>query len=150
MDRTIFLDGQFVSERHSVLVEAIKDYDDRIEVRWIPPKEREDWQDAFQLMYNGPKGPEHMFNVHTEEEFDVRVLQKIIANDQQKNPALMKDLNAYDEARSRVLRQAWMEKLEEAADKAAFILRTPLHKIDMGKDEQTGKRLIIRDRGDNI
>jgi hypothetical protein len=149
MDRTIFLDGQFVSERISRVVEAIKEYDPRIEVRWIPSSTREDWQDAFQLIYHGPKGEERMFNVHTEEEFDVRVLHKIMTNDQQKNPLKKSDLEVFDEAARRIMKQAELDAMEEAADKAAFILRTPLHTINMGKDKH-GNRHIIRDRGDNI
>jgi hypothetical protein len=143
-DRVVFIDGKFVSERISQVVQAINEYDDRIEVQYVPESERADWQDAFRLIYNSPNGPQPMFNVKTEQEFDTRVLAKIIANDQQNNPLSNKDLDAYDEAQRRIMDQAWQDKMEEAHDKARFILRTPLHTINMGGGH------IIRDRGDNV
>lgn len=124
---TTVIDGQFVSQRVSQVVQAIKEYDPDIEVQWIPVSVREEGQAAFRLMYFPKDGtpPYVMFHVKTEEEFDARVLKKIMVNDQARQGKLTYDeIEMAEKAAQAVARQAYLDELEEMNDLAYHVLKS--------------------------
>lgn len=124
----IFVDGQLVSAKIERLVRAIKDYEPQLKVKWIPPSERSEGQAAFAIIHDAPgNAPYVLFYVQTEEEFDERVLLKIIANDQRNGKRQMTDLEAWDEAQQRIQKQEFLDKMEEANDIAAHVFRSHLN-----------------------
>ena len=139
---TTVIDGQFVSQRISQVVQAIKEYDPDIEVQWIPVSEREPGQAAFRLMYFPKDGtpPYIMFHVKTEDEFDARVLKKIMVNDQARSGKLTIDeFEAAERAQAAVAKQAYLDALEEQHDIAYHVLKS--HK----NTYKINDNLIIKD-----
>ena len=137
---TTVIDGQFVSQRVSQVVEAIREYDPCIEVQWVPVSVREEGQAAFRLIYNPPNDvPYVMWHVKTEEEFDHRVLQKIMVNDQKNGQHSYDEFEAAMNAKERIAKQAWLDSLEEQHELAASILKSRKSSYKVNDD------LIIKD-----
>ena len=138
------VDGQFVSNKVARIVEAIRHYSEELDVKWVPPGAREEGVAAFKIIHNPPGGRSYvLFHVKDESEFDERVLQKIIANDQRTRPVQLSELEAWEEAQRRVKHQEFLDALEEANDKMAFALRTPLHTYTV--PDRNGKVIKIRE-----
>ena len=134
----VVIDGQFVSQRVSRIVEAIKDYEPNIDVQWVPPTARAEGQPAFKIVYTSPLAIETLFHVQTEDEFDERVLLRIIANDQRRGPVKLTELELFDQAQRLLAQQDWLDKMEEANDVAYHVLKTHLNTYKVS-DELTIK-----------
>jgi hypothetical protein len=140
----IVVEGQFVSAKVSRIVQAIREYSDELEVQWVPPTAREEGVAAYKIRHNPPGGMSYtLFHVKNDEDFDERVLARIIANDQRTRPVQLSELEAWEEAQRRCKHQEFLDALEEANDKAAFALRTPLHTYTM--PDAHGKVIKIRE-----
>jgi len=141
-DRHVFVDGQLVSEKVHRIVQAIKDYEPELDVQWVPPAARREGQAAFAVIHRPVGKADYiLFYVQDEAEFDERVLYKIIYNDQRNGKTTITELEAFEEAQKLLKRQAYLDALEEAHDMARFVLKSPLHKINMGNG------LVINDHG---
>ena len=136
-------DGSFVSARIDRVIEAIKDYDPNIEVQWIPPRAREEGDNAFRLLYTEANGMQYvMFFVKTEDEFDERVLERIWAADQQKQgKQYYSDVQLREMAQRNIKKRKWEDSIAEANDIAAHVFRS--HK----NTYKVNKELTIRDYG---
>lgn len=123
-------DGSFVSERVALLVEVIQDFDRYLEVRWIPPAERELSTDpAFAIVDTNPNYPEHVvMYVQNEQDMDARVLERLIDMKKLQGVDMMKHIDAKNEAHRLLQAKVFKEKLDEANDLAYSILRSPLHR----------------------
>lgn len=136
----IMVDGQFVSAKVERVVLAIKDYEPRLEVRWVPPGARKEGQAAFQVVYKEDGLPEYtLFYVQKDEDFDERVLQRIIVNDQRNGAVKWDEFAAWEKSNELVAQQEYLDKMEEANDIAAHILRTNLNTYRVSDD------LVIKD-----
>lgn len=132
-DHHIVVGDHFINENVSRVVEAIHDYEPLIEVQFIPPQARaipgQRILPAFKLVYHNPDGPDYtLFHVEDEAQFDQRVLQRIIVNDQRNGKSSLSDYEAWEESQRLIAKQAYLDKIEEAADIAAHVLKT--HKND--------------------
>lgn len=125
----LMIDGQLISARIERVVLAIKDYEPELEVKWIPPQNRSEGEAAFAIIHNAPGNkPYILFYVPTEDEFDERVLARIIYNDQRATGQQQySELVAAEKAREAVIKQEQLDRMEEAADIAAHILKSPLN-----------------------
>ncbi len=133
----VMVDGQFVSAAIERVVLAIKEYEPTLEVKWIPPAQRTEGMAAFAIIHDAPGNkPYVLFYVPTEEEFDERVLKKIIANDQRINPQGFSELEAWEQTHKLIERQKYLDKIEEANDIAAHVLRSPLHEYKVTKNHK--------------
>jgi len=132
----IVVDGQFVSAKVERIVQAIHDYEPELEVKWIPPNARTEGESAFAIIHNAPgNAPYVLMYVKTEEEFDERVLQRIIYNDQRNTGQQeWSELSAWEEAQKRIQKQAYLDLLEEANDVAFHVLRSPLNTYKVSDD----------------
>ncbi len=122
----VLIDGQFVSQKISQIVQAMVEYDPRISVDWIPPEARVPGVAAFKVKYRPDNGDEYvMFHVKDEDEFDERQLARIIANDSSKRGGVaLSDFEAYEAAVMRTRHQEWLDKMEEAQEIAKAVLAT--------------------------
>lgn len=136
----ILVGDNFVSadiERH---VQAIKDYEPEIDVRWVPPAAREPGVAAFKIVHCPPDGQEFtLFHVNTEEEFDARVLQRIIANDQRNGKASLSEYEAWEAAQQLIAKRKYLDDMEEARDIARHVIGTKLNTYRVNKD------IVIKD-----
>lgn len=136
----LMLDGQVVSAQVSRVVEAIKDYEPDLEVKWIPPHARKEGDAAFAIIYAPPgHDPYVLFYVPKEEDFDERVLRKIILNDQRNGESSWSEYSAWEESQRLLKRQEYLDQVEQANDIAAHILRSPLNTYKVNDS------LIIKD-----
>lgn len=124
-DRHIYIDGQFVSERIAQVVAAIKEYANDVDVEWIPPANRSDNEAAFRLVHRPAGGePYTIFHIKTEEEFDARVLKRLIHNDGRLGKPVMSEIEAAEEAAKRVAHQRWLDDMQEQNEIASAIFRS--------------------------
>ena len=141
----VFVDGHLVSAKAQRIVQAIKDYEPELEVKWVPPAARTEGQAAYAIVHNAPgNGSYVLFYVQNDEDFDERVLARIIANDQRNGKANLSDYEAWETTRQLVAKQEYLDKMEEAKDIARFVAKTHLNTIRINKD------LTIRDYGDKV
>lgn len=141
----VFVDGHLVSAKAQRIVQAIKDYEPELEVKWVPPNARTEGQAAYAIIHDAPgNAPYVLFYVQNDEEFDERVLAKIIANDQRSGKQNYSDFEAWEQTKKLLARQEFLDKMEEAKDIAKFVAKTHLNTIRIDKN------LTIRDYGDKV
>lgn len=141
----VFIDGKLVSAKVSRIVEAITDYDPEFEVQYVPQEAREPGQAAFAVIHRPPGLPDYVcFYVMTEEEFDERVLMKLIMNDQRKNPLKLSELEAWEKTQQLLQHQKFLDEIEEANDIAKHVFRTHLNKYTF-IDPKSGRKITIRE-----
>lgn len=136
----LLIDGQFVNAQVERVVLAIKDYEPELDVEWLPPGKRRDENGdplpAFKIFHR-PVGqpPLLLFTVKDESEFDLRVLWRIIRNDQRtQGKETYDDIRAMEEAQRLVAKQEQLDKMEEAADIVAHVLKSHLNKYVVSPD----------------
>ena len=74
-----------------------------------------------------------LFHVPTEEDFDERVLKRIIMNDNRLGIAKLSDYEAWEETNRLIEKQKYLDELEAAADMVAHIIKSPLNKYVVDK-----------------
>lgn len=117
--------GYLVSDKVSRVVAAIRDYEPELDVQWVPPAARREGQAAFAIIHRPLGSDEYvLFYVKTEEEFDERVLHKIIANDQRKGEHTWNDFTAAEKTRELVGKQKALDAMDQANDIAYHVLKT--------------------------
>lgn len=120
--------GYLVSAKVSRIIAAIRDYEPELDVKWVPPGARREGQAAFAIVHRPLGGSEYvLFYVPKEEDFDERVLHKIIANDQRKGEHTWDDFTAAERTRELVGKQQKLDEMEQAADIMYHVLRSPLN-----------------------
>jgi hypothetical protein len=121
--------GHWISENSVRLAEIIADYDHRMKLVWIPPKDR-DGTDThpFAIEMREDNGRVHMLMKLTDTEIrnPQAVLARIFRGDTRRHDVL-KDLEAEDAARKAWQMKQRLEELEEANDFALSVLKSPLH-----------------------
>lgn len=133
-------DGQFISQEVQRVVMAIKEYEPNLEVLWIPPDTRTEGQAAFKIVYHRPDGrDETLFHVAHEKDFDMRVLYRIIHNDQRNGSVSLSEYEAWEKAAKLVQQQKFLDELEQATDIAYHVWRSPLNTYKVSDD------LVIKD-----
>lgn len=114
---TVHEDGRFISAKVSRIVELVREYDHRLDVVWIPPDRRGADDPAFAVTERLQDGRTVVaFYVQSEQEFDERVLERIILGDNTKH-----DVQARVEAQNLAARAlAEAKRREEVAAYADF------------------------------
>lgn len=127
--------GHLFSQKIAQVVDAIREYSPELDVKWIPPGERTEGQAAFQIWHTPVGQPPYCFmHVKTEEEFDTRVLMRIIHGDQRNGEITMSEVEAAEMAAKRVAFQKWQDERDEAIDVMYHILKTPLNTYKVNDD----------------
>lgn len=137
----IVVEGHMVSAKAQQVALAINDrYGDEVEVKWMPPGARTRNQAAFQLVHNPPGAPSYtMFYVQNDEDFDERVLMKLIYADQRNGKKQLSELEAFEETQRSMQKQKWLDDMEQANDIARSVLRSKLNTY------RVNENLIIKD-----
>jgi len=124
-NRYEYRDGQFVSQRVAQVVQAIKEYAPEIEVQWVPLAQRTPDVAAFRLVHHPHGGePYTIFHVKSEDEFDARVLKRLMMGDQRNGALNIGEIEASEAAAAAVAKQRWMDEMGEANEMAAAVLRS--------------------------
>jgi hypothetical protein len=123
----VAVDGSnIVSEKIVQVIQAIRDYNHELDVEWIPKAARQPGDAAFRIIHKPlGKEPYVIFHVKTEEEFDTRVLKRIIWNDASVNGMpRYNEIEAAEEAAKRVAHQIWLDELQEKSEMAHALMKT--------------------------
>lgn len=127
--------GQFISAAHQRIAEIIAEFDPTLRLMWIPPARRNPGEKPFavgQIRENLPAP--YVFMYLDESELDHRLIGKLFRMRQLATgkpgslEQAMLDAEAVVEAKKAVERA---EAAEEAADRARFLWKTPLHTVRM-------------------
>lgn len=135
-------EGQLVSDRVQRIVMAIMDYSPELRVDWIPDRQAQaENRPQFKIVHAPPSGEEFiLFFVKNEEEFDERVLLRIIQNDQgATGQQTLSEFEAAEATKKLIEKQVYLDAMEEAEDIAAHILKTHKNTYVVNKD------LVIKD-----
>lgn len=139
------VDGHFISQRVSQLVRALKEYCPEIEVQYLPVGARTDGQAAFKIMHCPPgQEPYCITTVKTEDDFDERLLKKLIAGDQRNGKVLMSDFEAWEKAQKLAENQVHADAMEEANELALALIRTNKSNYIINKDMKLTDYGIVR------
>lgn len=118
-------DGSFISEKVARTAELIKEYDYRLSVEWIPRANRGEEDDALRVIQHQSDGTKYVvLSVHSEDDFDQRVLARIIEGDNVHGD-VQKRMEAHNEATMTYQRRLREEAQDEKNALAASILRSP-------------------------
>lgn len=120
-------DGRFISAKVSRIVELVREYDHRLDVKWIPPNLRGATDPAFAVTERLADGSEVVaFYVQDESEFDESVLTRILESDNAHN-----DVGARVEANNLAVRavaeKRRREEVDAYADFATSVIRSRKH-----------------------
>lgn len=145
MNKHVVVDGQFISQRISQLVRALQEYCPEIEVLYLPVGARTDGQAAFKIMHK-PQGrePYCITTVKTEDDFDERLLKKIIAGDQRSGQVKYSDYEAWEAAQKLTEKQVFEDAMEEANELALALIRTNKSNYIINKDMKLTDYGIVR------
>lgn len=127
-------DGRWVNSDYERLARVIKDYDDSLELRWIPPDKRTREDKKPYIIVDTRTGTSvlHASELDTPEE----ILARLFTADN-KNGDVLKKLEAHNASIEIMKQRRWLDEREEMADQAAFLISSPLnymkfngHKLD--------------------
>lgn len=133
--------GEFISDDHAKLADALADYNRGFSLVYIPEKERsaEDTK-PFAILHtpsDTTKAPYIMRYLTAVEMRDpAAVLGWVFANDLSKNPNRLQQIEAEDRARKVMEARQQEDDLLERADLAMSILKSPLHTYSLGGDRK--------------
>lgn len=141
-------DGTWINSRVARVVEAIRDYDPMLDVRWLPRDDRFIGCDVFQIV--DTRINRVMFSVADEAHFDESVLARIFKADVTKARGgpltILEEIDMENAAVKVIEAKKRMDEAEDREDKAATILKSPLnaythdgYRYDLPPNEQPKK-----------
>lgn len=120
-------DGRFISAKVSRIVELVREYDNRLDVKWVPPDLRGADDPAFAITERLRDGSEVVaFYVQDESEFDERILQRIILGDNAHHSVEAR-INAENAAAAAVAEKRRRDEVLDYADLARSMIVTGKH-----------------------
>jgi hypothetical protein len=132
--------GEWVSEDYERLARIIKDYDDKLELRWIPPGNRTREDKAPYVIVDTRSERAVLWATELDTPTDILIRLRDSDNN---NGDVVDRLEAYEWAVKVQDHKKWLDELEEAAEQANFLLNTPLHyvKVDGVKYDEHRRRM---------
>jgi hypothetical protein len=131
-------DGVWVSEEYERLARIIQDYDQYLELRWIPPQYRtRDDKKPFVVVDTRTN---HAVLYASELDTPTDILERLVISDNAQGNVLLR-IEARELAEKLQQAKAYQDTLEEAHDKANFLFNTPLHWVREGKEKLDSDRV---------
>ncbi len=117
-------DGRFISAKVSRIVELIREYDHRLDVKWVPPDRRAPDDPAFAITERLGDGREVVaFYVDNEESFNENVLTRIYMGDNTKHDVQAR-ITAQNAAVTRVSQLRAREENQQFAEFIGSMIRS--------------------------
>ena len=123
---TPLVDGHWVSEQFAQISEIINDYDEHLQLAWIPPEQRNDKTPPFAILETNGEGKVSLVFTIEEADLNHTVLARLFRGDTHKNNVLA-NIEADDMARKALELKQKMEAAEERRDLIATVAKSPLH-----------------------
>lgn len=110
---TVHDDGHFISAKVSRIIELIREYDHRLDVKWVPPDRRAEGDPAFAITERLGDGREVVaFYIDTEDHFNETVLARIYEGDNTKNDVQAR-VTAQNDAARAILHAKQRDEMEQ-------------------------------------
>lgn len=120
-------DGHWVNEKFARIAEIISDFDHRLQLVWIPPENRTDFDiRPYGILHTGEDGLQKMVMLIKEEELDERVIEALFLGDTTKVDVLGR-LEAKERASQVLKMKAEMEEAEARQDFIKSVVRSGKH-----------------------
>lgn len=132
-------DGSWVNEHFHRLAEIIKDYDEFLELQWIPPGQRTtdaDKKNPYRIIDNRNNS---VVMFASERDSAEEILARLWGADNQ-NGSVLDRMEAKNDAQEAFNLKAKMEEQEMLNDFAAFLVETPKNYIDV-RHPVTGEKI---------
>lgn len=124
-NKSIVVQDHLIPQRVMQVVQAIREYSIELDVEWVPPINRQPGDAAYKIIHRPIGGEAYtIFHVKTDDEFDTRILMRLIAGDQRNGKQHYSQLEAAEEAAKRVAHQRWMDEVEEKNEMAYALLNS--------------------------
>lgn len=121
------VDGHWVSEQFAQIAEIINDYDEHLQLVWIPPENRtSDKTPPFAIMETNGEGKQSIVFTIEEADLNHTVLAKLFRGDTHKNNVLA-NIEADEVARKTMEYKQEMERAEARMDFVKSVVGSPLH-----------------------
>lgn len=121
---------QWISAEFTRLAEIIQDYDQHLQLRWIPPDKRTRDDKKPYVIWDICSNTPVLYA--SELDSPVEILTKLWSADNDKGNVLTR-LDAHNAAVEAMKLKERLDEYEELNSKAVFMKDTPLHYIRMGK-----------------
>jgi hypothetical protein len=118
--------GEWVSEEYERLARIIKDYDDMLELRWIPPQNRTR-EDKKPYVIVDTRS-EHPVLYASELDTPTDILVNLIASDNAVGDVVDR-LQVTETVIELQKRKQFLDTLEEAREETNFFINSPLHYV---------------------
>lgn len=116
--------GHALSAEHQRIAEIIKDYDETLELAWIPPNARAHNEEfPFAVIHKPLDAPEYVVFKLKESEVDHRVLARLFAGDSTRHSNILDVIENEEAARRIVEMKRDMDAAEEARELAAWAVK---------------------------
>lgn len=137
----IATDHGWIDENFERLARVVKEYDDYLELGWIPPdkRTRED-KEPYCIIDTRINQP---VMYATADAKPHEILARLIMADN-KDESVLAKIEAEEAAQKLLQMQEWNDSLAEGHDISRFLFNTPLYYVRMGKDE-LGKPIKMDD-----
>jgi|SRR6187455_1413143 len=120
-------DGHFISAKVSRVIELIREYDNRLDVKWVPPDRRSPTDPAFAITERLADGREVVaFYVDSEESFDEDVLARIYEGDNSKHD-IQTRVDAQNAAAKRLQEAKHREEREQYYSLLGSMIKSKKH-----------------------
>lgn len=133
--------GSFVSSKLQRLAEILQDYDEFLELRWIPPAARTDVDISrpYCVVHSPPDKKSYVVMYFNESDDPENILAQIFAGDNWKSGNVLKRLEAQDAAVKAFELKSQIEADLESADMAHFLMTSRSKNYVKWKDRTTGE-----------
>lgn len=125
---TPLVDGHWVSNEFAQIAEIINDYDEHLQLAWIPPENRTDNTPPYAILETNGEGRVSIVFTIREDELNHSVLTRLFTGDTHKNNVLA-NIEADEVARKALELKKQMEKSEERRDFISTVAASPLHRF---------------------
>lgn len=133
-------DGRWVSENYERLARIIKDYDEHLELAWIPYDQRRN-EDSKPYAIVDTRTQTVIFFA-SELDTPEQILARLFSGDNLKGNVLDR-IEAQERASQAMQHKKWLDELEDAADQAYFLKQSHLHTVRFnGKKFDHNRRVI--------
>lgn len=126
MESHYLIDGRFLSAEHVRIAELIKEYDEALELAWIPPGSRKLGDKPFAILHKPEFHPPYVVLYCEADEVNHTLLGRIIAADN-KYGNVLDAVEANNAALELVKLKEDIDAKEERQDLLATIAASPLH-----------------------
>lgn len=119
-------DGHWVSEQFAQIAEIIHDYDEHLQLAWIPPEQRTDKTPPYAILETNGEGKISVVFTIEEADLNHTVLARLFRGDTHKNNVLA-NIEADEVARKALEYKKELERAEERQDFIKSVVGSPLH-----------------------